>query len=81
MTEAEYIEATNLAKIRIAASAFADVLPGYGPVTQEKKTAIYAPLAQLLDECFAAIDTSEPSTTKNGGPTSYANYSNNTTHV
>lgn len=58
MTEAEYIEATNLAKIKVAVSVLGDVLAGFGPVTQERKTAIYKPLAELLDECFAAIDTS-----------------------
>lgn len=58
MTEGEYIEATNLAKIRVAVDVLRDVRPGYGPVTKERKHQIYASLSDLLDECFAAIDTS-----------------------
>ena len=57
MTEAEYVQATNLAKVRVAVDALHDVLPGYGPISQERLTAIYGPLADLLDECFNSIHT------------------------
>lgn len=59
MTESEYIEASNLARLRAALSILNDVLPGYGPVTQKKFTLIYRPLSNLVDECFAEIKTSE----------------------
>jgi hypothetical protein len=59
MTESEYIEASNLARLRAAMSILRDCIPGYGPVTQENFTAIYRPLSELVDECFDVIITSD----------------------
>lgn len=61
MTESEYIEATNLAKIRVAYNAMSDTMEGYGPLTKERRVKLTSELGQLLEECFAAIHTEDES--------------------
>jgi hypothetical protein len=59
MTEQEYIEATNLAKVRIAYDAVRTVIPNHGAVTKERHSEIERLLARLLDDCFAETNTKE----------------------
>lgn len=55
MTESEYIEVSNLARIRAAYRVLNDMIPDYGPVSQERLRAITSPLSDLLDDCFKSM--------------------------
>lgn len=56
MTENEYIEATNLAKVRIADEAMQSVI-ARDPITEDKRLAITKLLGDMLQECYDHLET------------------------
>lgn len=60
MTEAEYIAATNLAKVRIAISVVSEILPGFdGVTTDEGQQIILGELYKWQDDLTAIVKSDE----------------------
>lgn len=53
MTEAEYIEATDREKLRVAYNVLRDISGGYGPISSEWLADILARIDKVLKEAEA----------------------------